>query len=67
VTIAATSAAGVTSKAGLRAAKRGVISGPVALLDRDRLAGGRRRVERRRRCDDDERDVVMGRGNRRGQ
>ena len=43
VTIAEISAAGVTSKAGLRAAKRARHLGSVALLDRDLGAGRRRR------------------------
>ena len=60
VTIAVTSSAGVTSKAGFRAANRSVTSRAVPLLDRDvapRRRSSRSTVERRR--DDVERDAVV--------
>ena len=59
--IAAISSAGVTSNAGLRAAKRArdLVAG--ALLDRDLRAVARRRVDRRARRGDVERDAVVRR------
>ena len=62
VTIAAISAAGVTSKAGLRAAKRVVISAPSRSSIGIPAPVGGRRIDRRGRRDDVERDPVMRRG-----
>ena len=59
MTIAVIRSAGVTSNAGLRAAKRAVISAGIALLDRDVGAARRRVVDGRARRDDVERDPVM--------
>ena len=61
VTIAAISSAGVTSKAGLRAAKRVVTSAPARSSIGISAPVGRRRIERRGRRDDVERDAVMAR------
>ena len=73
VTRAVTSAAGVTSNAGLRtavpgsvvcAAAEGAHLVAVALLDRDAVAVGQRGVDGRRRAGDDERDPGRAGGQR---
>ena len=60
VTIAAISSAGVTSKAGFRAANRAVTSSPARSSIGISVARRRRQVDGRARCDDVERDSVVG-------